>query len=43
MFQACPTKLSAVAAIESGVAWVGKVPVKLGWVTMVALPRYPAA
>src|ERR1700744_2828451 len=37
MFQACPTNLSATAAIESGVACAGTVPVKLGWVTKVAL------
>ena len=42
LFQACPIKLSAAAAIELGVAWAGTVAVNFGWVTTVALPIYPA-
>jgi hypothetical protein len=38
MFHAWPTKLSAAATIESGVAWVGTAPVSWGWVATVALP-----
>ena len=39
MFHAWPTKLSATAAIEFGVAWGARVPVNVGCVTTVALPR----
>ena len=38
LFQALPTKLSAVLQIEFGVAWLGTGPTKEGWVTTETLP-----